>query len=393
MKIAIDISSLFFILGSLQGLIFSWYLFNSKHKARLSNKLMAWLMLVFSVNLLITELVKNFHDDVPHLISSGDPLLFLFGPLIYLYTGALTSRIEHLSAKDIIHFIPFGLSIAALIPFYIQNADWKLELYMDSFINGLPLPLVVGWMLACIQIAIYMYASLKNLNWYGKKIRQSFSNIEKINLQWLRYIVFGNLAVWVFDAFFFLAYILRIDVIGSLGYVSQMLSYLTAFLIYFIGYKALKQPEVFTVSLNQENGYSEHNDNRMKYNRSGLTLLKAEEYRVQLLTYMEEESPHLNPDLTLSYLSEVLSIPNNHLSQVINERFGKNFYDFTNSYRVKEAQAWLADPKRNSATMLEIALESGFKSKSTFNSAFKKHTSMTPSEYKNDHKTLVIKSA
>ncbi|WP_397546448.1 helix-turn-helix domain-containing protein [Rhodothermus marinus] len=97
---------------------------------------------------------------------------------------------------------------------------------------------------------------------------------------------------------------------------------------------------------------------------------------------METEKLYRQPDLTLQALAERLGISPHNLSEVLNTAFGQSFYDFVNGYRVREVQALLADPERAHLTILALAMEAGFSSKSTFNAAFKKHTGLTPSAYR-----------
>jgi AraC-like DNA-binding protein len=97
---------------------------------------------------------------------------------------------------------------------------------------------------------------------------------------------------------------------------------------------------------------------------------------------MEHERPFTDGDLTIQKLAAQLSVPSHHLSQVINERLNQTFSDFINSYRVEEAKRRLLDPAAKHLSILGIAEEVGFNSKSSFNSVFKKHTNMTPSEFR-----------
>jgi len=97
---------------------------------------------------------------------------------------------------------------------------------------------------------------------------------------------------------------------------------------------------------------------------------------------MEAEKPFTDGDLTIQKLADKLSIPPHHLSQTINERLGQTFSDFINSYRVTEAKQRLLDPSLKHLSVLGIAIEVGFNSKSSFNSVFKRYTQMTPSEFR-----------
>jgi AraC-like DNA-binding protein len=118
------------------------------------------------------------------------------------------------------------------------------------------------------------------------------------------------------------------------------------------------------------------------YEKSGLTDAQAEAYQKQLLRLMDEKKPYRNGYLTLQELADELSISAHNLSQVINTRLGKNFYDFVNEYRVEEVKRRLLDPKYQNLKILAIGLDAGFNTKSTFNAFFKKRTGVTPSRYR-----------
>jgi ligand-binding sensor domain-containing protein/AraC-like DNA-binding protein len=119
-----------------------------------------------------------------------------------------------------------------------------------------------------------------------------------------------------------------------------------------------------------------------KYRLSTLTDGKLKEYMARLERAMEMEKLYLDPDLTLVKLAESAGIPAKHLSQLINERYELNFNDFINRQRVEEAKRKLLDPAAREFKLLRIAFESGFNSKSVFNSAFKKITGLSPSEFR-----------
>ncbi len=114
----------------------------------------------------------------------------------------------------------------------------------------------------------------------------------------------------------------------------------------------------------------------------------ADEYAVKLQRFMDATKPFKNAELTLPELAASLGISPNHLSQIINDKFGQNFFDFINSYRVKEAERALLAPEHSHLTILAIAYDAGFNSKSAFNAAFKKHAGMTPSQFRKlSHRT------
>jgi AraC-like DNA-binding protein len=119
-----------------------------------------------------------------------------------------------------------------------------------------------------------------------------------------------------------------------------------------------------------------------KYTRSGLKDKQAEEYLKKLISYVEEKKPYLDRDLSIQDLSDATDISRHHITQILNEKHKKNFFSFINEYRVREVIARFEDQKNNNYTILAIAYDSGFNSKTTFNSIFKSQTGMTPSEFR-----------
>ena len=109
---------------------------------------------------------------------------------------------------------------------------------------------------------------------------------------------------------------------------------------------------------------------------------EASLYLNELVGAMEKDRLFIEGNLTLQGLSKKLNIPAHNISEVINTRIDKNFYDFVNEYRVKEVQEKLKDPANDNLTILAVALDAGFNSKSAFNTVFKKTTHLTPSEYR-----------
>jgi AraC-like DNA-binding protein len=153
-------------------------------------------------------------------------------------------------------------------------------------------------------------------------------------------------------------------------------------IIYGLAYLGLRQPETTAGSDAPTPADEVAVQPAKKYEKSTLTSERSEFYLKKLLSIMETEKPYTDGDLTLSKLASKLSISAHHLSQIINERLKQNFFDFVNTYRVAEAKRKLVDPAKKHYSLLAIAEEVGFNSKSAFNVAFKKQTNMTPSEFR-----------
>jgi YesN/AraC family two-component response regulator len=102
----------------------------------------------------------------------------------------------------------------------------------------------------------------------------------------------------------------------------------------------------------------------------------------KIITLMEEDKLYQEAELTLQQVANKLQVPAYQVSQALNERMMKNFYELVNNYRVEDAKRLLLDEKSRNYTILSIGFEAGFNSKTTFNTVFKKFTGLTPSEYR-----------
>ena len=119
-----------------------------------------------------------------------------------------------------------------------------------------------------------------------------------------------------------------------------------------------------------------------RYERSGLTDREAQRLKNALASAMDKDRLWSDSDLTLADLAARLSTTPHKLSEVLNSQLGQTFYDFVNGYRVREVQRRIAAGEAQNINMLTLAMDAGFASKSTFNMVFKKHTSKTPSDYR-----------
>jgi AraC-like DNA-binding protein len=164
-----------------------------------------------------------------------------------------------------------------------------------------------------------------------------------------------------------------------------VISLAIAVLVYWIGYKGLHQPEILRFEPEApapDAAIVATGTDEPRYERSGLTDAEAGRLRAALLSVMDEACPWKDSSLTLADLAARLDTTPHKLSEVLNSQVGETFYDFVNGYRVREVQRRIAAGEAKGTKILALALEAGFASKSTFNQVFKKHTSQTPSDYR-----------
>lgn len=185
---------------------------------------------------------------------------------------------------------------------------------------------------------------------------------------------------------FYVAFLI-LFILGGLNMIGNIIPFDPYFVVFgFISafsfvysFYGIKQPVIFGPEI-WING--DEKKETEKYSKSGLKDKQAEEYLEKLIMIMETDKPYLDGGLSINDLSILTGIPRHHITQVLNEKHGKNFFTFINEYRVNEVIMRFADPANNNFTILAIAYDSGFNSKTTFNSIFKLQTGMTPSEYR-----------
>jgi AraC-like DNA-binding protein len=210
------------------------------------------------------------------------------------------------------------------------------------------------------------------LSRYRRKLKDYYSSVEKLNLSWLVIVVSAFITMWMTDLVSFILWKLDTRYFNYNSYLPLISLSINFIFANYIVYKGLTHPHLFVGGEEQE-----------KYKTSVLNDDLKDEYLGKLVDYVEAEKPYLIPGLTLSDISEKLEIHPKYLSQVINENLNKNFHDFINYYRIKEAQRQIAESLESRKTILEVLYDCGFNTKSVFNTSFKKIVGLTPTQYKN----------
>jgi AraC-like DNA-binding protein len=202
----------------------------------------------------------------------------------------------------------------------------------------------------------------------------------KITLQWLL-----GLSITFYTGYVIMFIFGGVDILtGFMPFDPYEISFIGLTILTFLfGVFGFHQPSIFEeVVKYREKETEKTEDNRSKkYQRSGLKQKDVAKYIRLIENHMKDAKPYLERELTIYDLSDQLEIPRHFISEVINEHMGKNFYTLVNDYRLDEVKTRLEDPKFKHLAILAIAFDSGFNSKSSFNTIFKEKTGMTPSDY------------
>ena len=358
---------------------FSGLLISTKRPVTIANRLMAaWLFLI------CTELIFALLKRTVLEMYSFPFVAFTYGPLLFLYVRFMTSPERKFNWLALIHFIPFLVFFTVSIIFRDQPLLRDLNKFFvpDRFIS---LRIVYSTSFF-LSVTIYSILTFIEIWQHQKNLRNLISYTSGvITLNWLKIVSIG-----FYTAYFVLFILGGLNIIGN--YIPfdpyfVMFGFIALFSFVYSFY-GIKQPVIFGEKLKQDNNEKSETD---KYIRSGLKESQAIKYLGQLVKYMDEDRPYLNRDLNIHDLSLMTGIPRHYITQVLNENHKRNFFTFINEYRVKEVINRFQDPKFKNYTILAIAFDAGFNSKTTFNSIFKNQTGSTPSEYREKMTNITLK--
>jgi AraC-like DNA-binding protein len=357
---------------------FAGLLISTKKPYNTANRLMAaWLFLI------CVEMIFALLNSTVIEMYSFPFITFTYGPLLYLYIRFMTSPDRKFNWIALLHFVPFLIFFTVSVIFRSEPLVRDLRSFFrpDKLIS-LRIIYSVSYFLS---ISIYSTLSFIEIKHHQDNLKNlvSFTS-QKITLNWLK----------ILSISFYLANFV-LFILGGLNMIGKIITFDPYFVIFgFIAlfsivysFYGIKQPVIFGEVVLQENNEKKETE---RYSRSGLKEVQAEKYLKKLLSYMETNKPFLDGGLTILDLSARTGISRHHITQVLNEKYKRNFFTFINEYRAKEVMERFSDPKYNHYTILAIALDSGFNSKATFNSFFKNQTGLTPSEYR-ERKTGITK--
>ena len=330
--------------GLMHGIFISAYLLIHRKNQILSKSLLATILLVMALRV-GKSLLLIFEENLEfQIIMLGLSTLLLLGPLLLRYIKSILIPNYQLTISDFKFFIPFVIFF--LISFLFSE-QWFIE-------HGK----YWAFLLLCfiyIHFAVYIFISFQLVIKTLQKRNQELTKSQKIIIIWSRYFIAGVFVIW-------LSYVSNIFE-DTIPYIVGPLIYsVTIYILTFIAF------------------------NLGAINYDGIAFkdeLKESVLFKKIDKIIRSEKLYLNPDLDLDQLSKILSISKHRVSFIINEISGNNFNNYINKFRVEQAKSNIAEDVDKKYTLESIAYDVGFNSMSTFNSAFKKNESITPSQYRN----------
>lgn len=362
-----------YLIGFVQSLFISLMIL-FKRKKQISDYMLSYYILVMGSFLCFMYLneIGKYPQNRAFIIL--DILYWvLIGSSLYIYIDLIVSEKQKLRFSHLIHLIPmaivlFGFSDIFTGPRIKLLSEFQADTIFAKFA-------VYVWI---YNSPVYYLICIFRIRKHKRNIRNYFSNTRNVDLKWLYYLTYG-FAFFLFFGLFF-------------GKIQEIIGYKFPFAykdfnwfgmviyIFGVGFFGFRQREIYkdlTPVVLADNNLLES-----VYEKSGLGKEEREMILSQLQNYMKTHKPYFDPELNLRNLSDAIETTPHKLSQVINEQLKCNFFEYVNTFRVEEAKKALTDPNRMNSKIIAIAYDCGFNSKSTFYNVFKKHTSLTPSDYK-----------
>lgn len=294
-------------------------------------------------------------------------ILQLFVPVLFYFSICyFTNPHKQYKGKDYLHLvIPTLVAVGVFIQIdFVAGYTWK-HLFTVAML---------------LQALFYTTLSFILLENHQKRLELFNSERESVDLKWIKQIIIALIGLSVFISVYNM---LPID-----GNLNSIANTLTLAIIYFITYHAMRQKEIFIIGREDMQFILQDEEHKTEVKNKLIPEDELVQIKQRLLEVMENEKPYLEGNLTLTKLAELITVSPHQLSYVLNEGFQKNFFQFINHYRVEKAKTYLLSNDYNHLSILGIAYESGFNSKTAFNTVFKKHTGKTPTMIKNERSTL-----
>lgn len=357
-------------------LFLAFFLVTVKTKHKISNRLFAFFLVLTAIDISIN--LDQLFEIPLNLRIFISLFFFLQLPTFYLYVLSVCYSDFKLRSRHLIHAIPFLAANLILLPrFYTVSLASKISFLQKSTTM---VEIQFNHILVHVQIVFYIIAVFMILKKAKKIYLENYAGASIESLNWLFQFTV------VLSAFFAIALLKNIFKFTEYPAISEVLKAglfpFELIIIFWYLFKALNNPNLFR-NIDSKLKLVEHIISEEK--NSEQSAVSEKEYNEELLKlrhYMEEKKPFLNPLLTIQDVSAAIEIPVRDLSVLINHNLGQHFYDFVNTYRIENAMNILKDASKSKVTILEILYDVGFNSKSSFNTAFKKHTGNTPTSYR-----------
>ncbi len=359
----LQFTQLLLAIAVFQSILFGLFAIAGKKYVHRSYAILGFLLL-FQGLVMLDELVQA--TDYRQFMNIGNTFVTLLSPFFYFYVRSVTDADYRLGKTQWAHGLPFlAIVVYVIVAYHSKTEDeqWQFmsQAWQGDVWHSLIIPLALH-----LQFLVYAVLSIRYLTRFNLSFRDRFSQIETRDLSWLRLLIVGYLVIWI-NSFLYNFLGLAIDTAMRFSAVQNVYSLIFINVLIYKVFISDKLDFVPPVPQPEKAPAAVYGD-------------QVERLIGRLRELMSRDKPFLSPRLTIEELAQLADMEVHDLSKLLNDDLGQNFYDFVNRYRIEHSKFLLA--VRKDMSVLDLMLESGFNSKSSFNSAFKKYTAQTPTQFR-----------
>ncbi len=368
------------VTGVIISVIILFLLVRSKNKKLQKKILIIFFSLMLLLNLHAYSSLHRLEILYKATFLVNISIIWFLGPLILVYLKSVFQEEQGLIRRNLKHFLGFfifTLLIGLPISIFqlINEPSFKYLQYIDT--NQ-----VVIVIFSNIVFIVYIYLSLRIFNSSKNVIQHSHSELSKLDLNWIRNLLYGSLAFISVDIITRLMDEFSIATAINTGYFTM---FSIIILVSYLGFHGISQSKILLPKFLLEPEFRLNNNGRQQHSLSAYDQDAIAHLIENLAKVMSDDKPYLDPELTLGKLARSIEITDKKLSTLFNTYLETTFYDYVNSFRIIEVKKSLRHVDSTKYTILSLAMDCGFNSKASFNRIFKKETGLSPSQYRNEY--------
>ena len=376
------------VTGVIISIIILFLLLKEKNKKLQKKILIIFFSLILVLNLHAYSALHRLEFLYKSTFIVNISIIWFLGPLIFIYLKSVFQEEQGLVGRNLKHFLGFFLFTLFIgLPISIFQLTNQPSFEYLQYLEANQTPVVI---LSNIIFIIYMYLSLGIFNKSKNIIQHSHSGLSKFDLSWIKNLLYGCL--------FFISVDIVTRLIDETSITTAInTDYFTMFsiiiLISYLGFHGISQSKILLPSFLLDKDFMLINNSTQQHSLSNYSHDAITNLIENLTALMREDKPYLDPELTLGKLAKSIGITDKKLSTLFNSYLETTFYDYVNSFRIKDVKKSLQDVDNMKYTLLSLAMDSGFNSKASFNRVFKKETGLSPSQYRKEYMNHSIKTS
>lgn len=347
---------IFLSVGFAQGLFIAFILWKKKPSNQPAVRHLVSIIVILSLLMLgRASYQPEYFQRFSEIIMLPDAMLFLIGPFLYFFTKALLQLPLPRWKERKWHLIPALFHVLVFNTVIGLHFNGTFKFFDRQQINLLFAFLIVS---VIVSLTSYLYLSFRDFRLYQVAWKDRFTT--EFPADFLRpFFMFGFLIMSLWAG----SFIYELTLESPTYFAYWIMWSLLVIYVFFLGYQVLLKPQLL----------------ELPQLKISMDISDAKKEMVE--KHMSDEKPYLDPALKIGDLADSLDIPKHELSKIINHSFGKNFFDYLNSHRIREFIQLKNDTRHAHLNISDLAFQSGFNSRTAFNRAFRKETGLTPSEY------------